>query len=170
MSATASPVTFAGERMHGLARRLFPLCRSITGDGVRETLREIAGRIPLETVEVPSGTQVLDWTVPDEWNIRDAYIATSDGRRVVDFAESNLHIVSYSEPVRATMALDELRPFLHVHETNPDWTPYRTSYYTRTWGFCLPASRLNGLEDGLYDVVVDSTLGPGSLTYRQCFP
>jgi aminopeptidase-like protein len=169
MSATASPVTGAGDRMHGLATRLFPLCRSITGDGVRDTLREIAERIPLETTEVPSGTQVLDWTVPDEWNIRDAYIATADGRRVVDFAESNLHVVSYSEPVRATMALDELRPFLHVHEESPDWIPYRTSYYTRTWGFCLTGNRLAGLEDGVYEVVVDSTLGPGSLTYGECF-
>ena len=169
MTATASPVTGAGERMHDLCARLFPLCRSITGEGVRDTLREVARRIPLEVTEVPTGTQVLDWTVPDEWNIRDAYVATADGTRVVDFGESNLHVVSYSEPVRTTMTLDELRPFLHVHEDNRDWIPYRTSYYTRTWGFCLPSRTLDGLEEGLYEVVVDSTLGPGSLTYGECF-
>ena len=95
------------------------------GDGVRETLRQVAERIPLEVTEVPSGTQVLDGTIPDEWNIRDAYVATADGRRVVDFAHSNLHVVSYSEPVRATMTLRELRPHLHVHDDNPDWVPYR---------------------------------------------
>ena len=120
--------------MHALASRLFPVCRSITGDGVRDTLREVAGRIPLEIHEVPSGTQVLDWTVPDEWNIRDAYIANADGRRVVDFRESNLHVVSYSERVREEMTLDDLRPHLHVHAERPDWIPYRTSYYTRDLG------------------------------------
>ena len=156
--------------MHDLATRLFPLCRSITGDGVRETLRQVAERIPLEVTEVPSGTQVLDWTIPDEWNIRDAYVATADGRRVVDFTESNLHVVSYSEPVRTTMTLRELRQFLHVHDENRDWVPYRTSYYSRTWGFCLASRTLDELEDdALYEVVVDSTLAPGSLTYGECF-
>jgi aminopeptidase-like protein len=155
--------------MHGLASRLFPLSRSITGNGVRETLREVAGRIPLEVHEVPSGTQVLDWTVPDEWNIRDAYIATADGRRVVDFGESNLHVVSYSEPVREEMTLEELRPHLHVHAERPDWIPYRTSYYTRSWGFCLTRKQLEALEEGRYEVVIDSTLAPGSLTYGECF-
>ena len=169
MTSTAAPNTGAGARMHALASRLFPLCRSITGDGVRETLQEVAGRIPLEINEVPSGTQVLDWTVPDEWNIRDAYIATADGRRVVDFGESNLHVVSYSEPVREQMALEDLRPHLHVHAERPDWIPYRTSYYTRSWGFCLSRNRLEALEEGTYEVVIDSTLGPGSLTYGECF-
>jgi aminopeptidase-like protein len=170
MTATASPVTGAGERMHDLCARLFPVCRSITGEGVRETLRQVGERIPLELTEVPSGTQVLDWTIPDEWNIRDAYVATADGRRVVDFAESNLHVVSYSEPVRKTMALRELRRFLHVHEHNPDWIPYRTSYYARTWGFCLASRALDDLDqDALYNVVIDSTLVPGSLTYGECF-
>ena len=113
----------AGARMHALATELFPLCRSITGDGVRATLSEIAGRIPLEVHEVPSGTEVLDWTIPDEWNIRDAHVTAPDGRRVVDFADSNLHVVSYSEPVRETMTLDELRPHLHVHAENADLDP-----------------------------------------------
>ena len=168
MSTTAL-ITDAGERMHALATRLFPVCRSITGDGVRETLGEVARRIVLEIHEVPSGTQVLDWTVPDEWNIRDAYIATVDGRRVVDFGESNLHVVSYSENVRKEMTLEDLLPHLHVHAERPDWIPYRTSYYNRNWGFCLSRKQLDALEDGTYEVVIDSTLGPGSLTYGECF-
>ena len=159
----------AGERMYDLATRLFPICRSITGDGVRETLGAIGEGIPLELHEVPSGEQVLDWTVPDEWNIHDAYIATSAGERVVDFRESNLHVVGYSEPVRSEMTLEELRPHLHVHPEQRDWVPYRTSYYSRTWGFCLSQRRLDELADGTYEVVVDSTLAPGSLTYGECF-
>ena len=159
----------AGERMYDLATRLFPICRSITGDGVRETLGAIGEGIPLELHEVPSGEQVLDWTVPDEWNIHDAYIATSAGERVVDFRESNLHVVGYSEPVRTELTLDELRPRLHVHPEQRDWVPYRTSYYSRTWGFCLSQRRLDELADGTYEVVVDSTLAPGSLTYGECF-
>jgi len=159
----------AGERMYDLATRLFPICRSITGDGVRETLGAIGEGIPLEVHEVPSGEQVLDWTVPDEWNIHDAYIATSAGERVVDFRESNLHVVGYSEPVRTELTLDELRPRLHVHPEQRDWVPYRTSYYSRTWGFCLSKRRLDELADGTYEVVVDSTLAPGSLTYGECF-
>jgi aminopeptidase-like protein len=155
--------------MCALASDLFPLCRSITGDGVRETLREVARRIPLELHEVPSGTQVLDWTVPDEWNIQDAYISSADGRRVVDFGESNLHVVSYSEPVRAEMTLEELRPTLHVHPDRSDWIPYRTSYYKRSWGFCLSQNQLDALEDGTYEVVIDSVLAAGSLTYGECF-
>ncbi len=159
----------AGERMHALAEDLFPICRSITGDGVRETLRVIARRIPLHVHEVPSGTNVLDWTVPDEWNIRDAFIAAPDGRRVVDFRDSNLHVVGYSEPIREAMTLDELRPRLHTHAENPAWIPYRTSYYERSWGFCLTQGRLDGLGEGPYDVVIDSTLEPGSLTYGECY-
>jgi aminopeptidase-like protein len=159
----------AGQRMHELASKLFPICRSITGEGVRETLREVARLIPLEIHEVPSGTRVLDWTVPDEWNIRDAYIGKPLGERVVDFRDSNLHLVSYSEPVRAVLTLDELRPRLHTLPEQPDWVPYRTSYYSRTWGFCLTQRQLDTLEDGSYEVVVDSTLAPGSLTYGECF-
>jgi aminopeptidase-like protein len=154
--------------MKGLMEELFPLCRSITGEGVRRTLGAIAYRIPLEVHEVASGTQVLDWTVPDEWNIRDAYIA-ADGERLVDFRASNLHVVSYSEPVRATMSLEELRPHLHTLSEHPDRVPYRTSYYERTWGFCLAQRQLEALREGTYDVVVDSTLEPGSLTYGECF-
>lgn len=169
MTSLVGSRTGAGERMYDLATRLFPICRSITGDGVRETLGAIGEGIPLEVHEVPSGEQVLDWTVPDEWNIHDAYIATSAGERVVDFRESNLHVVGYSEPVRSEMTLEELRPHLHVHPEQRDWVPYRTSYYSRTWGFCLSQRRLDELADGTYEVVVDSTLAPGSLTYGECF-
>jgi aminopeptidase-like protein len=158
----------AGESIHAFARELFPICRSITGNGVRETLAGVARRLPLEVHEVPSGTQVLDWTVPDEWNIEDAYIAR-EGRRLVDFRESNLHVMSYSEPVRAVMPLSELRPHLYTDPDHPDWIPYRTSYYSRAWGFCLTQRQLDGLADGDYEVVVDSMLEPGSLTYGECF-
>jgi aminopeptidase-like protein len=155
--------------MHAFATELYPLCRSITGDGVRETLRLVGKRIPLEIHEVPSGTRVLDWTVPDEWNVRDAYVATADGHRVIDFADSNLHVVGYSEPIRATLSLEELRPHLHTLPEHPDWVPYRTSYYDRTWGFCLSHHRLAELDDGPYEVVIDSTLDAGSLTYGESY-
>jgi len=158
----------AGERMTSLMAELFPICRSITGDGVRQTLREIASRIRLDIHEVATGTQVLDWTVPDEWNIRDAYIAEHEGDRIVDFRESNLHVVSYSEPVDTEMSLAELRPHLHSLPEHPDWIPYRTSYYERTWGFCLSQRRLDDLEEKTYEIVIDSTLEPGVLTYGEC--
>lgn len=158
----------AGSRMQTLAEEIFPICRSITGDGVRETLRRVGERIPLEVHEVPSGSQVLDWTVPDEWNIDDAYVATEDGRRVIDFQSSNLHVVSYSEPIRTRMTLEELRPRLHVHSAHREWIPYRTSYYDRTWGFCLSKEQLDEMGEGTYEVVIDSTLAPGSLTYGEC--
>jgi aminopeptidase-like protein len=157
-----------GHSMHTFMRELFPICRSITGDGVRDTLAAVGRRIPLELHEVPSGTNVLDWKVPDEWNIEDAYI-TKEGRRVVDFRESNLHVVNYSEPVRAVMPLAEVRTHLHTLPEHPEWVPYRTSYYSRAWGFCLSQRQLDALEDGDYEVVIDSTLEPGSLTYGECF-
>jgi aminopeptidase-like protein len=164
---TRSVPAGVGESMHAFIRELFPICRSITGEGVRETLAAVGRRIPLEMHEVPTGTSVLDWTVPDEWNIRDAYIER-DGRRIVDFRESNLHVVSYSEPVEAVMPLAELRPHLHTLPAHPEWVPYRTSYYSRAWGFCLSQRLLDGLEDGDYEIVIDSTLEPGSLTYGEC--
>jgi len=157
----------AGETAYELMLRLFPLCRSLTGDGVRATLDILGEHIPLERTEVPSGTRVFDWIVPDEWNIRDAYVATPDGTRVVDFRDSTLHVVSYSEPVNATMPLDALRERLYTLPDQPDLIPYRTSYYSRTWGFCLPHRRLDDLEPGDYEVVIDSTLGPGHLTYAE---
>jgi aminopeptidase-like protein len=156
-----------GAEMHALVRDLYPICRSITGDGVRQTLRALARIAPLELVEVPSGTPVLDWTVPPEWNLRDAYVADASGRRVVDVRASSLHVVSYSVPVRARMSLAELRPRLHTLPERPDWIPYRTSYYDESWGFCLSQRQLDALPEGEYEVVVDSTLAPGHLTYGE---
>jgi aminopeptidase-like protein len=156
-----------GESMHALVRRLYPICRSITGDGVRRTLDLVGESIPLQISEIPTGTEVFDWTVPKEWNITDAYIADRDGRRVVDFRESNLHVVSYSVPVAATMSLDELRPHLHTLPDQPDLVPYRTSYYAPDWGFCLSENTLRGLPEGDYEVRIDSTLAEGFLTYGE---
>ncbi|HEU4622350.1 MAG TPA: DUF4910 domain-containing protein [Burkholderiaceae bacterium] len=151
-----------------LVHALFPICRSITGNGVRETLAHVARYIPLVNHEVPSGTPVLDWEVPREWNVRDAYIADMSGRRVVDFNANNLHLMSYSVPVRARMTLDALRAHLFTRPDQPDWIPYRTSYWREAWGFCLSQRQLDTLPEGEYDVVVDTTLEPGHLTYGEC--
>jgi len=158
----------ARQPMYELVRRLFPLCRSITGDGVRETLRIVGEHVPLTVHEVASGTKVFDWTVPREWNIHDAYIKDAQGHRVVDFRVNNLHIVSYSAPVHKTMPLSELQQHLHSLPDQPDLIPYRTSYYEETWGFCLSHRQRQALPDGNYDVVIDSTLSDGSLTYGEC--
>ncbi|MGW2339360.1 DUF4910 domain-containing protein [Streptomyces sp. NPDC001661] len=162
-----APVTATGEQMHELVERMYPLCRSITGDGVRATLAIVGEYIPLDVHEVPTGTQVLDWTVPQEWNIRDAYIADASGKRVVDFAASSLHVLGYSVPVSATMPLSELRPHLHTLPDQPDLVPYRTSYYKPDWGFCLAQNTLDALPEGEYEVCVDSTLEDGHLTYAE---
>ena len=167
-AAPAPVATTTGGEMMALARRLFPICRSITGDGVRETLRILGQRIPLEVREVASGTPVFDWTVPDEWNIRAAWIRDPQGKRVVDFRASNLHVLNYSEPVRRRLTLDELRPHLHTLPERPDWIPYRTSYYKRSWGFCLEHRVLESLVDGSYEVMIDSSLERGSLTWGEC--
>jgi aminopeptidase-like protein len=153
--------------LFGLVEELYPFCRSLTGDGVRETLAVIGRFAPLEVHEVPSRTSVLDWTVPDEWNIRDAYIADSSGRRLVDFRAHNLHVVSYSTPVHETMSLGALRPHLHTLPERPDAIPYRTSYYERTWGFCLSQRQLDALPDGEYEVCIDASLEPGVLRYGE---
>jgi aminopeptidase-like protein len=159
----------AGARMYALVEELYPICRSITGDGVRDTLARIERQLPAPMLrtEVASGTSVLDWTVPKEWNIRDAWIADASGARVVDFRASNLHIVSYSVPMRARMSLAELRPHLHTLPEHPDWIPYRTSYYAETWGFCLRQRQLDALPDGDYEVCIDTTLAPGHLSYGE---
>jgi aminopeptidase-like protein len=168
MPEAAAPEGNAGEEMHALARRLFPLCRSITGNGVRQTLAIVGEHVPLEIREVPSGRRVFDWTVPDEWNIRDAYVKDSSGRRVIDFRSSNLHVVNYSAPVNRTVDLEELRRHLHSLPQQPDWVPYRTSYYQKDWGFCISHNQLLGLKEDRYEVVIDSTLAPGHLTYAEC--
>jgi aminopeptidase-like protein len=157
----------AGADALELVRRLFPICRSLTGDGVRETFDVLEEHIPLVRREIASGTKVFDWFVPDEWNIREAHITAPDGTRVVDFERLNLHVVGYSEPVRATMPLETLKERLHTLPDQPDLIPYRTSYYHRTWGFCLSHRQLEALEPGDYEVVIDSTLEPGSLSYAE---
>ena len=154
--------------MHSLIRDLYPICRSITGDGFRDSLRRLAEVVPIALTEVPTGTRVLDWTVPREWNIRDAWIADATGRRVVDFRASNLHIVSYSVPVRARMSLADLRSRLHTLPAQPDLIPYRTTYYAEDWGFCLAQNVLDQIPEGEYEVCIDSTLEHGSLTYGEC--
>ncbi|MET3911277.1 aminopeptidase-like protein [Bradyrhizobium sp. S3.3.6] len=155
----------SGKAIHEFIAEMYPICRSITGDGVRKTIDLIRNYIPLTTCEVPSGLQVFDWTVPPEWNVRDAYIKNSAGDRVVDFKKSNLHLLGYSVPMRARMTLDELKPHLYSDPERPDWTPYRTSYYEATWGFCLPHNQLLTMPEDDYEVCVDCSLEPGHLTY-----
>ena len=157
-----------GVELHARVRRLYPICRSITGDGLRQTLRIIGEEVPLTMEEVATGTPVFDWTVPKEWNIRDAYIKNSRGERIVDFKASNLHVVNYSTPVHTRMSLEALRPHLHSIPEHPEWIPYKTAYYAETWGFCLPQRQLASLVEDDYEVCIDSTLGPGHLTLGQC--
>jgi aminopeptidase-like protein len=153
--------------MLALIERLYPICRSITGNGVRQTLRILQEYAPLEIEEVASGTKVLDWQVPPEWNVRQAYIARLDGTKVIDFANHNLHVLNYSIPIDRTVSIDELRSHLHVIPDRPDWIPYRTSYYSENWGFCLTRNQLEGMTDPSYRVVIDSSLDDGHLTYGE---
>jgi len=157
-----------GSELHERIRDLYPICRSITGNGLRETLRLIGNEIELQAEEVPSGTAVHDWTVPKEWNIRDAYVKNSGGVRVIDFKASNLHVVNYSVPVRERMSLDALRPHLHSIPEHPDWIPYKTSYYSENWGFCVTELQLASLREDEYEVCIDSSLEDGHLTLGQC--
>lgn len=151
-----------------LLEELFPVCRSLTGDGVRQTLRRLSQVADFDVLEIPSGTQAFDWEVPPEWNIRAGYLETESGERVVDFADSNLHIVGYSEPVDAWLSWDELDPHLHSLPDMPEAIPYRTSYYNRTWGFCLSHRQYRDLpRDARYHAFIDSTLEPGSMTVGE---
>lgn len=150
-----------------LVRDLYPLNRSITGDGVRATLARLGAVVPLKVHEVPSGTSVLDWEVPPEWNVRAAWLEGLDGRRILDVAEHNLHLMGYSIPVDGQFTLEELQPHLHSDPTRPDVIPYRTSYYAPNWGFCLAHRQREALPPGRYRVVIDSTLQPGSLSYGE---
>ena len=156
-----------GEAMIQLIGRLFPICRSISGDGVRETLAILGERIHLHVQEVPTGYRAFDWTVPREWNIRDAYVKNEKGERVIDFQASNLHVVSYSVPTAATMTLDELRPHLHTKPELPAAIPNVISYYEEQWGFCLSQNQLDALPNGRYEVYIDSSLTEGSLTFAD---
>jgi len=155
--------------MYRLISELYPICRSITGDGLRKTLRLLQSKIPLEVREVPTGTQVFDWTVPREWNVRDAYVKNSRGERVIDFQKSNLHLVNYSVPVNRRLPLSELREHLFTLPEHRDWIPYRTSYYKENWGFCLSHHQMEALRDEEYEVFIDSSLESGHLTYAECF-
>lgn len=156
-----------GAVLHGLAAELYPICRSITGPGVRESLAVLGRRVPLEVTEVASGTQVFDWTVPPEWTLREAWIAGPDGRRVVDAQCHSLHVVSYSAPIRRRMSLAEVKRHLFTLPEQPDLIPYRTSYYAETWGFCMPHRQMEALPEGEYEVCIDADLAPGSLTYGE---
>lgn len=173
---TRSPDTPAatGRAMHQLIGELYPICRSITGPGLRQTLSRIRDDVPLEIHEVPSGTRVFDWEIPREWSIRDAFIKDAAGHRVVDFQKSSLHVVNYSVPVQKRLSWEELRPHLFSLPDHPDWIPYRTTYYEDNWGFCLAHCQLEQLArrpDEQYEVLIDSTLTAGSLSYGEaCLP
>ena len=178
MSAIVEPVTKSLETptgqfpeglfMHELASRLWPLNRSLTGNGVRQTLAILGEYLPgLDVHEVASGTQVFDWVIPHEWNLQDAYLIGPDGQRVIDLVNSNVHVVSYSEPVDISLDLSELQAHLHSDPELPNAIPYVTSYYNRTWGFCLTQDQRDALAPGTYRAVIDATLEPGSLTYGE---
>jgi aminopeptidase-like protein len=157
-----------GQKIFDLAAELFPICRSITGDGVRQTLQILRRHIELSIQEVRTGTPVFDWSIPPEWNIKDAYIANAQGERVVDFKTSNLHVLNYSAPVHSKLPLEELKRHVFTLPEQPDLIPYRTSYYVERWGFCMSQNQLDRLEPGIYEAVIDSTLSAGSLTYAEC--
>lgn len=156
-----------GEDIYALIRRLFPLCRSITGDGVRETLKIIQKYISVKLYEVPTGTKVFDWTVPPEWNIRNAYIIDKEGSKVLDFKKNNLHVIGYSTPINKSVSLPELQEHLYSLPNQPDAIPYITSYYKERWGFCISHKDRRKLKDGKYRVCIDSELKNGSLTYGE---
>ena len=158
-----------GRALYELCERLYPICRSITGDGVRATLKDLQQIVPLESREVPSGRQVFDWNVPLEWNLREAFIEDERGKRIVDTANHNLHVVSYSVPTDVVCSRAELDTHLHSLPEHPTWIPYRTAYYSPAWGFCLPHEQRMSLPDQNYRVVVDATLKEGSLTYGEIY-
>jgi aminopeptidase-like protein len=158
-----------GRDLHEFATQLYPICRSITGNGLRRTLGMIGERIPLQISEVPSGTAAFDWTVPKEWNVCDAYIKDAAGRRVLDFQQSSLHVLNYSAPIHAKLPLSKLKEHLFTLPEHPEWIPYRTSYYKPEWGFCLTHKQMLALSEDEYDVCIDTTLENGYLTYGECY-
>lgn len=155
--------------MYALAERLFPICRSITGNGVRQSLQILREIIPLEVHEVPSGTRVFDWVVPREWNAREAWVRDPQGRKVIDFQDNNLHLLNYSVPVHRRMSLSALKGHLYTLPGQPELIPYRTSYYQESWGFCLPHRQFETLPEGEYEVFIDSSLEQGHLTYGEFY-
>lgn len=165
---SASDFSLWTQQAWNLMQQLYPICRSITGEGVRETLTILAQKFPIQIHEIPSGTPVFDWTIPKEWHVREAWIKDPAGKIVVDFRKHTLHLMSYSTPVHEYLSLEELRKHLHSLPDHPDWIPYRTSYYKESWGFCLSHQILEGLQAGSYEVLVDSELVDGSLVYGEC--
>jgi aminopeptidase-like protein len=168
-SLTDDELAQNGKNMFQLMEDLFPICRSITGNGVRDTLKILSRYIPLKTFEIPTGTEVFDWTIPREWNIKDAYIIDPVGEKIVDFNDNNIHVVNYSSPVNDMFTLEELKPHLYSLPNRPNTTPYRTTYFNEDWGFCLEHNKLKHLKDGEYKVVIDSQLTDGFLTYGECY-
>ena len=165
----AIKTSLIGEEMYRLISRLYPICRSITGNGVRQSLAIMREYLPLKVHEVPTGTAVFDWTIPNEWNINDAYIKNGRGEKIVDFKNSNLHVLNYSIPVKGNFSLAELKSHLFSLPDRPGLVPYRTSYYEENWGFCVSHSQFQEMQDAEYEVVIDSTLQPGSLTYAEYY-
>lgn len=162
-------ISFIGQDMYNLCTELFPICRSITGNGVRKTLSVLNSAIGGEMVvhEIPSGTQVFDWTIPKEWNIRDAWIKGTDGNKILDFHNSNLHVLGYSLPVNKKVSLEELKKIIYTQPEQPDAIPYVTSYYKERYGFCMTQNQKNNLTEGTYQIFIDSELKDGSLTYGE---
>lgn len=156
-----------GQDAYSLVEELYPICRSITGNGVRRTLQIIDRYIPLSISEVPTGTEVFDWKIPKEWNIEDAWIKTESGEKIVDFKNSNLHVLNYSMPVHRIITRQELRDHLYTIPEYPDWIPYRTSYYKETWGFCISHRSYEAMKDEKYEVYINSTLADGHLTFAE---
>jgi aminopeptidase-like protein len=156
-----------GQQIYQLIAELYPICRSISGNGFRQTMEIIQRHIPLKIHEVPTGTQVFDWTVPKEWNIRDAFLKNANGKKIINFRESNLHVLNYSIPIKAHLSLEDLKKHLFTLPDRPEWIPYKTSYYKEDWGFCLSHKQFLALEKGHYEVVIDSTLADGFLTYGE---
>lgn len=155
------------DEIFNLIYELYPICRSITGNGVRETLDVIRKHIEVEINEIPTGTPVFDWSIPKEWNISDAYIKDPNGKKIIDFKKSNLHVVSYSIPIKKQIDLEELKKHIHTIPAQPEIIPYITSYYNENWGFCMTDNQFKGLKSGKYEVCIDSSLKNGSLTYGE---
>ncbi|MBO5337720.1 MAG: DUF4910 domain-containing protein [Lachnospiraceae bacterium] len=165
-------IQYLGQEIYDLADKIFPICRSITGEGVRKTLKIISDYIEqdgikLDIHEVPTGTQVFDWTVPKEWAIRSAYIEDKQGKKIIDMKDNNLHVMGYSMPIDKWVTLEELKQVVYTQPDQPEVIPYVTSYYKERYGFCMSKKQLDALEDGEYHIYVDSELSPGSLTYAE---
>src|SRR5699024_8036380 len=163
---TLNEITEA-ESLYATIEEWYPICRSITGDGVRETLQILQQHIPLEIHELPTGTEVFDWTIPKEWNIKEAWIKNSNGEKLVDFRWSNLHVLNYSIPVDKVVGLKELKEHLYTLPDQPDLIPHKTSYYKEQWGFCLTHNQFMDLDEDNYHVFIDSTLKEGSMTHGE---